>query len=292
MRLSQFFGKEHLIRDAKVELTHYADKSIEGIVCFALNESFVEKANKNEHVKAIITYPRFANIVHNSKGFVASENPKKDYYRIHNYMYEQGYMQLVEKTSIHASVQIASTAIIEENVIINKNVVIDDYAIIKSHCIIGENSYIGPHAVIGARGMHNTKIDGHFMHVYDAGGVEIGQNCEVLSGAVVQKSYHKEMTRIGNETKISVHVNIGHGTIIGERTLIAGNSQIAGYVSIGDDVWVGPSSTVSHGLKISDNTEIKLGSIVVKSMKRGAIVSGNFAYDHNKHLKNHIKAQR
>lgn len=292
MILSKFFNQVNLIRDAEVNLTHYADQSIDGIVCFALNENFIEKANKNEFVKAIITYEQFSDLVEASKGLIISKNPKKDYYLLHNYMYEQGHMKLVTKTSIHESAQIASTAIIDENVVIHENVVIDEYAVIKSNSIIGSNSYIGPHAVIGARGMHNTKIDGHFMHVHDAGGVKIGENCEVLTGAVIQKSYHKEMTKIGDETKVSVKVNIGHGTCVGKRTLIAGNTQIAGYVLVGDDVWIGPSSTVSHGLKVSNNSEIKLGSVVIKSIKEGTEVSGNFAYNHNNHLRNYLKAQR
>ena len=292
MKLSEFFQKDSLIRDAEVNLTHYADQLQSGIVCFALNENFILKANNNPSVSAIITSSELAELTDKSKGMILSNNPKKDYFLLHNYMFEKGYMQLIKTSNIHISANIAQTAIIEENVIIEKNVIIDEYAIIKSNSHIKENSYIGTFVVIGARGMHNTKIDGHFMHVHDAGGVEIGTRCEVLSGAVIQKSYHKEMTSIGDETKVSVKVNIGHGTIIGKRTLIAGNTQIAGYVTIGDDVWIGPSSTISHGLKIRNNAEIKLGSVVIKSIKEGQSVSGNFAYNHNTHLKNHLKGQR
>jgi len=292
MRLSSFFNGTELIRDAEVKLTHYADQSIDGIVCFALNESFIKKANQNEHVKAIITSEAMAHLVDKSKGLVLSSHPKKTYYELHNYMYTNGYMELIAKPSIDSSASIAKSAIIDEHVIIEEGVIIDEYAVVKSNSIIRAHTYIGPHAVIGARGMHNTKIDGHFMHVYDAGGVEIGRGCEVLAGAIIQKSYHKEMTTIGDETKVSVKVNIAHGVVVGQRTLIAGNCQIAGYTTIGNDVWIGPSSVISHSLKILDNAEIKLGSVVVRNVKENAVVSGNFAYDHNKHLKNHMKAQR
>ncbi len=292
MKLSEFFTDEKLIRDNDVTLTHFADQSIDGIVSFVLNEGFISKANKNPAVKAIITYEKYKGLVDKQKGLIISENPKKDYYLLHNYMFEHGYMNIVEKSDIDPSAQIAPTAVIEKNVIIGKNVTIGDYSIIKSQTIVGDNTHIGSHCIIGARGLNNTKVDGHFIYVHDAGGVEIGKNCEILDASIIQKSIHREMTSIGNETKISVKVNIGHGTTIGERTLVAGSAQVAGYVNIGNDVWIGPSSTISHNLKILDNAEIKIGSVVVKSVKKGEIVSGNFAYNHTTHLKNLMKAQR
>lgn len=292
MKLSEFFTDEKLVRDAHVKLTHFANQSLDGIICFALNEGYVAQANKNENVKAVITYDKYKDLVHSDKGLIISDNPKNDYYLLHNYMFEHGYMNMVGEYSIAKSAQISPTAIIEKNVIIGENVIIGDYSIIKSQTMIGDNTYIGSHCIIGARGLNNTRIDDDFIYVYDAGGVKIGKNCEVLDASIIQKSIHREMTSVGDNTKISVHVNIGHGTIIGKRTLIAGSAQIAGYVSIGNDVWIGPSSVISHNLKVLDNAEIKIGSVVVKNVKKDAVVSGSFAYDHNKNLKNYIKAQR
>ena len=292
MKLSNFFSKEKLYRDADVTLTHFANQSIDGIVCFALNENFIAQANKNNAVKAVITQEQYKDLVDRNKGLVISENPKKDYYLLHNYMFLNGEMILVKEGYIDPSAQISPTAIIESNVIIGKNVIIGDYTIVKNQSVVGDNTYIGSHCIIGARGLNNTRIDDTFIYVHDAGGVSIGKECEILDGSIIQKSIHKEMTRIGDITKISVKVNIGHGTIIGKRTLVAGNAQIAGYVTIGNDVWIGPSAVIAHNLKIGDNVEVKLGSVVVKSVKTNRAVSGNFAYDHTQHLKNHIKAQR
>lgn len=292
MNLSEFFTDKKLVRDAHVKLTHFANQSLDGIICFVLNKGFIEQANKNENVKAIITYDKYKDLVHSDKGLIISDNPKKDYYLLHNYMFEHGYMYMVDEHFIAKTAKIASTAIIEKNVVIGEHVVVGDYSIIKSQTIIGDNTYIGSHCIIGARGLNNTRIDDDFIYVHDAGGVKIGKNCEVLDASIIQKSIHREMTFIGDNTKISVKVNIGHGAIIGERTLIAGSVQISGYVSIGNDVWIGPSSVLAHGLTIADNAQVKIGSVVIKSVRKDAVVSGSFAYDHNKNLKNHIKAQR
>jgi UDP-3-O-[3-hydroxymyristoyl] glucosamine N-acyltransferase len=292
MKLSDYFIAPQLIRDAEIEITHYANQSMDGIVCFVLNESFLAIANANKGVKAVITTSNLADSVDISKGLVVCESPKSAYYNFHNFMYESGQKQFIHISQIDSTAKIAKTAIIEEGVIIGKDVVIDEYAVIKSQSIIGEGTYIGTHVTIGARGMHNTRVGNEFMHVYDAGGVKIGKNCEVLSGAVVQKSYHFEMTEIGDQSKISVRVTVGHGAKVGQRTLVAGNAQIAGYVTIGDDVWIGPSATISHGLTIGSNAEVKLGSVVVKNVKEGEVVSGNFAYNHLKRIRNFAKEQR
>jgi len=84
MKLSNFFQDKKLVRDSDIELTHFANQSMDGIVCFVLNEGFIEQANKNSCVKAIITYEKFQNLVHEDKGLVLSDNPKKDSYEFYN----------------------------------------------------------------------------------------------------------------------------------------------------------------------------------------------------------------
>ena len=73
--------------------------------------------------------------------------------------------------------------------------------------------------------------------------------------------------------------------VIGNNCLITGNSQIAGFTSIGDEVWLGPSSTIAHGIEIGGKANIKIGSVVVSNIDREKTVSGNFAFDHKKHLR-------
>jgi UDP-3-O-[3-hydroxymyristoyl] glucosamine N-acyltransferase len=292
MKLSEFFKDERLKRDIDVSLTHFTNQSIKGIVCFATSKVYISQANKNKNVYAVITNDDFKDLVDKDKGLVVSKNPKKDYYELHNFMFKNGFLDLGVKSYIDKTATIAPTAIIEDGVSIAAGVRVGEYTIIRAGTVIKDNTFIGSHCSIGARGLNNTKIDDKFIYVEDAGGVEIGQNCEILDGSIIQKSIHKEMTTIGDYTKISVMVNIAHGCIIGQKTLIAGNAQLSGYVTVGNNVWIGPSSTIAHNLTIQNNVEIKIGSVVVKSVKQDSIISGNFAYKHSKHLKNFTKAQR
>ena len=280
------------VRDAEIEYTYYSNSNLLHSVCFVLNLKFLRQANNNRNISAVITTKELASKVMDSKGLVVSDNPKKDFFELHNRLLKNNLNALHVKHFIDDSAKIADTVKIEYNVYIGKNVTIEDFTVIKSNTIIEDETYIASNVVIGARGMHNTLVDGEFLHVEDAGGVHIGKNCEVLSGAVIQKSYFCEFTKIGDQAKISVGVKVGHGCIIGERTLVAGSVQLAGYNSIGDDVWIGPSAVLAHGLTIGDNVQIKLGSVLIKDVKENEEVSGNFAYTHTKRVRNFIKEQR
>jgi len=271
-------------RDATIEYTYYSNSTLSNSICFVLNLEFLKEANNNKNISAIITTTELAPKVLNSKGLAVSNNPKKDFFELHNALHVKHF--------IDDSAIISDTVKIENNVHIGKNVIIEDFSIIKSNTIIEEGTYIASNVVIGARGMHNTMVNGDFMHVKDAGGVYIAKGCEVLSGAVIQKSYFSEFTKIGEHAKISVGVKVGHGCIIGERTLVAGSAQLAGYNTIGNDVWIGPSAVLAHGLTIGNKAQIKLGSVVVKNIKEGEEVSGNFAYTHSKRIRNFIKEQK
>lgn len=288
-KISDYF---ECVRDAAISSTHYANSPIPNSVCFVMNSEFLNIANCNDNIVAIITTDVLAKDVKKSKGLVLSTNPKKDFFTLHNNLLKQGFNTIELVNNIDPTANIADTVKIHANVNIGKNVIIEDYVIIGSNTIIEDNTYIAQNVVIGARGMHNTMIDGAFMYVQDAGGVHIGQNCEILAGAVIQKSYFAEFTKIGNESKISVGVKVGHGCVIGQKTLIAGSVQLAGYNKIGDNVWIGPSSVLAHGLSIGNNASIKIGSVVVKNVKDGEEVSGNFAYNHTKRIRNFVKEQR
>lgn len=287
--LSSFFKCS---RDVNIHYTHYAHSQLKNSVCFVLTEEFLSIANNNKNIVAIITTEKLADRVTEKKGLLISDNPKRDFFNLHNALLKENLNDMQICHEIDVSANISNTAKIYDNVKIGKNVIIEDFVVIYGNTVIGDNTYIASNVVIGARGMHNTMIDGKFINVQDAGGVHIGKNCEILAGAIIQKAYFSEFTKIGDDTKISVGVKVGHGCIIGERTLVAGSAQLSGYSTIGNDVWIGPASVLAHGLNVGHNAQIKLGSVVVKDVNKNEEVSGNFAYKHTKRIRNFVKEQR
>jgi len=285
MKLSEFFSRESFSVDVDVNATHYSNSSIKGTITFAETEFYLNQALENNYVVVIITLPRLAEGLETEKCIVISESPKKTLFDFHNFMFDQGFFNLVDKKNIALSAKIASTAVIKDNVIIEDDVVIEDFVVIESNTILKKGVFVGAHAIVGARGMHNTFLDSERVWVKDAGGVVIDEDVQILSNTTVQKSYFFEATIIGKQSIVSVQCNIGHATKIGGNTLIAGNAQIAGYVTIGSKVWIGPSVSVAHGLTIGDSAEVLIGSTVINNIAAGARVSGNFAMNHTKNIR-------
>lgn len=290
MQLSDFFSCEEIINsDIQVSVTHYTDSPHPQTITFSENEYYLNQALSNPNVIAVITTEELANLVDTNKTLIISQRPKKSFFDLHNYMFNNGLFNLIDQKSISPKANISKTAIIKNNVIIEDNVVIEDYAVIETNTHIKQGAYIGHHAVIGARGMHNSFINDELIWVKDAGGVTIESGAQILAHATIQKSYFYESTIIGKYSIVSVNSNIGHGSIIGERTMIAGHAQLAGYTSVGDNVWIGPSSTTAHGVSIGDKAQVLIGSVVINNISEENKVSGNFAINHRKNLRKFTK---
>ena len=289
-QLSQFVGAGHVVRDASFELTHYSSSPLPGTLCFALDAKNIRVANRNVNVTAVITSNEMVDEVDSSKGLIRVGNPQLEFYLIHNRLCESGSMSLVEEWGVHESAKIHHSVQLPPRCKIGKGVIIEANAYIEELSVIGDYSYIGVGAVVGARGMHRTYVDGKNIRFFDAGGVKIGRNSEVLANATIQRSYFREYTVIGDDVKVGPGANVGHGCEIDDSTVLTGNSVLAGYCRIGKNAWIGPNSTVAHMVKIGDNARVNLGSVVVKNVASEVEVSGNFAVPHKINVRNFTKA--
>lgn len=243
------------------------------------------RVNRNPCLSAVITTEALAGLVADGKGVIVTDNPQERYYELHNHLFRSGLMQPHNTHSVHPDAHIAPSAIIGRNVVIGPEVTVGAGAIIGDYTILGEGTLVAEYAVIGARGMQNTKVNNRRYDVAWAGGVKIGRRCEILTAAIVQRPYHCEYTEIGDEAQISVKANIGHGVHVGARTMIGGNCQVAGNARIGADAWIGQSSTICDGISVGDRAEVKMGSVVIRSVPACASVSGNFAFSHEAHIR-------
>ncbi|WP_236974811.1 hypothetical protein [Membranihabitans maritimus] len=292
MLLTQLVNKEKVLRNAEVEWTMYPKSSTPKSICYILNEEFIDLINDNLNISAVITPEQFIPLFTKEKGIFLSDSPQKDYYNLHNQLARMGKMKLISDGKISPHAQIHPTAIIEDRVIIEDGVEISAYTIIRKNTVICKGTSIGSFCEIGARGMQNIYVDGDIFNLEFMGGVEIGENCEILSHAIIQKPYHAYNTKIGRQNRISVKTSIGHGSIIGNYNRIAGNGTLSGNVQIGNYVKMGPSVTISDAIKIGNFTRIRLGSVVSNNISENSDVSGNFALDHKKNLKNYARIRK
>lgn len=292
MNSIHFFKGEQIIRDKDFLNTYAVGREIESTIAYANDLPTLNAINKISSISTVITNNNLIEKVIESKGVIVSQNPQKDFYNLHNFMVKEGHITLLNEHLIDDTAIISPTAKISKNVIIGKNVIIEDYVIIASNTVIGDDCVIDSFAVIGAKGMQRTTINGQLFYLEYAGGVKIGARTRILTKAIIQKPYQAFYTSIGHDSVISTNVVIGHGSLIGNNTLLSGNSAIAGNCSIGDEVWIGGGVIVADGIQIQDKAKVQIGSVVIKDVKSNETVSGNFAFDHKKNLKHHLKIRQ
>ena len=86
------------------------------------------------------------------------------------------------------------------------------------------------------------------------GGISIGSNTRIAGGCLIMSTNH----------------NYNHPTILPyDRT------QIQQSVEIGKNCWIGARSIICPGVKIEDGAIVAMGSVVTKSVPKGAVVGGN-----------------
>lgn len=121
----------------------------------------------------------------------------------------------------------------------------------------------------------------------DGGCVLIEEGVEICSRSHVARGIlEKDVTTVGAYSKVDTMAQIGHGTVIGRQTRIAAGAVISGNCVIGSHVWIGVNATISNRIVVGDRARVSLGSVVTKDVPAGGTVSGNFAIEHQRFLKN------
>jgi UDP-3-O-[3-hydroxymyristoyl] glucosamine N-acyltransferase len=283
-KLSDFFSSG-VIKDGHFEQTQFSNTNMPNSVCFAARKEFVLQANANESISCVLTTKEIASTITEQKGLVVLDQPEKQFYKLHNKLFLEYEMHPDMDFEIHPTADIHQSAIVNDRCHIGENTTIGAGAIVEQYSYICENVNIGPRAIIGASGHFYKKYNNKLFKVEHSGGVKVNSGAQILAGAVISKDLHKGFTIIGEDSIISINVHVGHGCKIGSKCIIAGNAQISGFCSFGDEVWIGPSATISNLVNIGNRARVEIGSIVVRNIKPGEIVSGNFAYSHIKNLR-------
>jgi len=107
--------------------------------------------------------------------------------------------------------------------------------------------------------------------MYRRMGVQIGKNCKIQNGVIIDHSHYWHVT-IGNYVTLAPHVHIlAHDT---STKLPLGYTKIAN-VNIEDNVFVGAQSVILPGITIGENAIVGAGSVVSKSIPANTVYAGN-----------------
>jgi UDP-3-O-[3-hydroxymyristoyl] glucosamine N-acyltransferase len=295
LNLSDYFEEENIHTNNRFEDLGYSSHDGMMILTFCDSVHYLQLALKNDSVSVIIIKKELlGDIQETTKGICIDSNPRRKFFDIYTDMYQKKLFTIRDKYGRDQSSIISESAQISPKCHIGKNTIISENVVIKENVFIGDNCFIDAGAILGNDGMlYSIDDDENNIFIRHAGIVVVGNNATVLSNATIVKSVFPNMpTYIGENSIIGIATTIGHEARIGKNCKILGNSVIAKNAVIGDGTLVGSSSVIRENTKIGKGVSVKAGSIVIKDVKDGESVSGNFAYNHNIHLKNFIRAQR
>jgi UDP-3-O-[3-hydroxymyristoyl] glucosamine N-acyltransferase len=280
-------------RDAEFESLGLVTHAMPNMLAFLESEKFLPRFFRNPHISCVITTRELAVGLPEKYGIALSNNPRKAFYELHNYLATEANFywtefetEISDQAEIHPLVFIA-----EKNVRIGRGALIEPGVIVLERSIIGEHIVLRAGCTIGSHGFEFKRIGAEILPIVHAGGVLLHSRVEIQNNSNVDRSVFGGFTEIGEDTKIDTLVHVAHNVRIGKRCLIAATTVIGGSTTIGDDVWIGPGATISSEIAIGDRASITLGSVVTKDVLPGQKVTGNFAIEHHKFI-NFIRSIR
>jgi len=286
-KISDWFAPGTILNDGAFSSTQPADTTIAQTITFCNSLKYVDIILNNSNVSCIITTKalsdKFANV---DKGLVVFDQPQTEFSRLHNALAQKYQNEPVFSARIEKSALIHPSATIDDTCFIGKNVQIGAGARVLSKSYISDHSIVGPNVIIGSEGLEfKRQTDSTLLKIAHMGGVYLEPRVELMANSVICKDVYLGFTRVGSGTKIGPLVDIAHRSQIGQNCLIAGNATVGGSANIGNAVWIGPSATISDGITVGDRARINLGGVVVKNVKPGQQVSGFYAVDHHRALR-------
>lgn len=211
--------------------------------------------------------------------------------------YHQTRSASMEKSLIHPSAQIDSSAVIgafvtiEEDVIIEAGCVIQSQSFIGAGSRLGKKTYLHPQVFVG----HQTIIGSHCiihsgsrlgtdgfgyaptrsgpMKIPQIGNVVIGDYVEIGGNCSIDRATIQS-TVIGDHTKIDNLVHIAHNCIIGKNCLITAGFMMAGSSQIGDNFMCGGGVVVADHTNICSDVTLGGRSVVTKDITTPGAYAG------------------
>jgi UDP-3-O-[3-hydroxymyristoyl] glucosamine N-acyltransferase len=148
---------------------------------------------------------------------------------IHPYATIGDDVEIGDRTTIHAGVQVLSGSKIGHDVVIFPNAVLYEDTIVGPRCVIHAG------AVLGAYGFGYHSAGGRHQLCAQLGNVVLEADVEVGAGTTIDRGTYGS-TRVGEGTKIDNQVMIAHNCRIGRHNMLCAQVGIAGSTTTGDYV--------------------------------------------------------
>lgn len=221
-------------------------------------------------------------------GCAVSAEPLAAAYRLHvrlcdrpDYFWTRFPSRIDPSARIHPSAYVA-----DHDVVIGPDTIVDAHAVIMPRTVIGAEGFIGANSTLGSEAFETTKVDGRDRLQRQAGGVRLGDGVIVLSNCGVARSVFPLFTELGDGVGLDNLVHVAHDCLLEKGVKLTACTMLAGRVEMGEGAYTGPNASVSNGVKVAAKGYVTIGSTVVRDVAEGAKVTGNFAIDHARFIRN------
>lgn len=285
MLLSNFSDLFDVVIDGHFDvLAKCTDNPPSNFLTYLESEKYLSIINTNTVISCVIVKKELlSKILRKDIGIAISDNPKYDFFRIHN-MVSENRSKII---SFGKHCEIADTAIINSDVIVlGDNVLIEDNVVIKGDTYIGDNTIIRCGAVIGAASFENCRTSSRALYrVREKGIIRIGKNVEIGELTVIDNAvFDWDTTDIGDDSYIGPRCIITHGCKISNNVTIKHGAILCGFVIVKAKSVLGPGCIISNRLTIGEGALVSLGATVTQNVLPHTRVSGNFAISHDAYL--------
>lgn len=290
------FG-EQLGSDPIIRRIQAVEACEQGDLIFVDNKKFIPQALA-KNPSAIVTHPKLAEAFPPRENLGVLTTPMvalahaliKSEYGDRDFMNEQ-WPARPESAVIHATAQVAKSAMISPNVVIGANAVVGERsrllagvviengarigedcvihsnAVIGYNCEIGNQVDIGPGTIIGSEGYgfgQNQKFQS--FRIPQTGKVVIEDRVRLGASNCVDRASYGE-TRIGAGTKTDNLCHFAHGVKIGENCLLTAMFCIAGSSTVGNRVVASGQVGIIDHMNICDDVWLLHRAGVVKDIE-------------------------
>ena len=261
-----------------------------GFVTFLEREKFLPILCENTGVSCVLCTPELADKIPEHLGVFICRQPKAALFQLHNELaQDERYTGQHFPTRCGSGCTISPLAVIpERDVVIGDRVTIEPFVVLKGRVTIEDDVIIRSGSVIGCKGFSFSKDEkGRNVAVVDTAEVLLHSHVEIFEYVCISTGiFPWELTVVGENTKVDAQCHIGHGAHIGTNCLLAEGSRCCGNSRVGDHTWIGVGAVVSNRVRVGANSRVSIGAVATKDVPTGQTVTGNFAIDHARFMKN------
>ena len=288
MRLSEIDEGTGMVvrRDGEFQSLGFVSDRRPGLLVFLDDSRFLAALRQNECASAVLTNARLADDVPSLLAVGICSEPRTVFAKLHNALALGGFYWKDFPAVIHPSATVHPTAwIAGRNVRIGAGSVIEPNATVLERCVLGEDVVVGAGAVLGGVGFQTLRGTRPMIEMSHAGGLVVRDRVRFLPGAVIATALFHQATEISEDCRIGSNAFVSHGVRLGQRVFVGHGAVINGHVTVGEGAWIGPGAIVSQNLEICVGATVSLGAVVIRNVRAGARVSGNFAVPHRQLLR-------